>query len=60
MKLPPFKDEDLDPQIIEALKRLDVAKAAYANAVYNIDNQFLVALRGRGFADQADAVKALF
>jgi hypothetical protein len=55
-----FDDDDLHPQVIEALKRLQVAKDAYDHAVANINGQYLVALSGPEACAQADAVRALF
>lgn len=59
-KLPPFTDEDLDPQVVEALKRLEAAKDNYAHAVAALDAQFLKPLNLTGSAAQADAVRAMF
>jgi Ser/Thr protein kinase RdoA (MazF antagonist) len=59
-KLDGFRDEDLHPEILEALKRLEIAKDAYANACASIDGQYLVSLSDPQSAKQAEAVRALF
>jgi len=59
-KLKGFTDDELHPQILEALKRLDVAKDAYANALASIQGQYLSQLSERNAAKQAEAVRKLF
>jgi hypothetical protein len=55
-----FQDDQLHPQIVEALKRLEVAKDAYAHALANVDRQYLIALSDPEVVAQVDAVRALF
>jgi len=55
-----FTDDDLDPQILEALKRLEIAKDAYVNACASIQGQYLAQFREGLAADQAEAVRSLF
>jgi hypothetical protein len=55
-----FDDDDLHPQVLEAIKRLQIAKDTYDNAVANINGQYLVSLSGAEAGAQADAVRALF
>jgi hypothetical protein len=59
-KLRGFDDDDLHPQVLEAIKRLQIAKDGYDNAVASIDGQYLVSLSGAEAGAQADAVRALF
>lgn len=58
MLLPPFEDDALHPQIVEALKRAEIARASYQHAREVIENQYLTPLTHTEAADQADAVRA--
>lgn len=59
-KLPPFADDELHPQVLEALKNLEVACAAYQRAVDNLEGQFLKSIDHGETAQQVAAVRALF
>ncbi len=59
--LPEWDNAELNPNIIEALKRFGDAQAIYAHALRNIESQYLKALdlSDVNSAQQAEAVRAL-
>lgn len=57
-----FRDEELHPQIVEAIKRAAVARATYTHAIGAIDAQYLKPLvhLDRASAAQAAAMRGTF
>ena len=59
MLLPPYEDDELHPQVVEALKRLEIARASWVHAREVIENQYLTPLTHTEASHQADSVRLL-